>query len=218
MAGELERPDPAQLRISDDDRHRVAEVLREAAGEGRLDLDELDQRLEATYAAKTYGDLVPITVDLPAMPGHAPVAAQPSAVHREIQPASATYESSLAIMGDCTRRGQWLVPAKHTAFAMMGSVTLDLREATFAAPEVTLYANALMAGIEVVVDAQTLVIVEGVGIMGDFSQARDRVDAELGLGSPVVRVKGLALMGSVSVVRKGPPSTGLKRLRGRRPG
>ena len=68
MAGELERPDPAQLRISDDDRHRVAEVLREAAGEGRIDLDELDQRLEATYAAKTYADLVPITVDLPALP------------------------------------------------------------------------------------------------------------------------------------------------------
>jgi hypothetical protein len=43
----------ARLRISDDDRHRVAEVLRTAAGEGRIDLDELDERLEATYAAKT---------------------------------------------------------------------------------------------------------------------------------------------------------------------
>ena len=57
--------DPEQLRISDDDRHRVAEVLREAAGEGRLDLDELDQRLEAAYAAKVYADLVPILADLP---------------------------------------------------------------------------------------------------------------------------------------------------------
>ena len=53
------------IRISDADRHRVAEVLREAAGEGRLDLDELDQRLEAAYAAKTYADLVPLTADLP---------------------------------------------------------------------------------------------------------------------------------------------------------
>ena len=75
MGGPLEpreRPgdgtDPSQLRISDADRHQVAELLREAAGEGRLDLEELDERLEATYAAKTYADLVPITIDLP-VPG-----------------------------------------------------------------------------------------------------------------------------------------------------
>ena len=54
-----------RLRISDEDRHQVAELLRQAAGEGRIDLDELDERLEATYPAKTYGELVPITVDLP---------------------------------------------------------------------------------------------------------------------------------------------------------
>ena len=71
MPGELERPDPRQLRISDADRHQVAEILREAAGEGRLDLDELDERLEATYAARTYADLVPITADLPAHPQRA---------------------------------------------------------------------------------------------------------------------------------------------------
>lgn len=203
------------MRISDDDRHRVAEVLREAAGEGRLDLEELDQRLEATYAAKTYGDLVPITADLPALPGSTPVAAQPAAVRRQALPATATYETSFSVMGDCTRRGQWLVPASHTAFSIMGSVALDLREATFAAPEVTINANAVMAGVTVVVDAQTQVIVEGFGIMGDFSQAKDRVPAELGLGSPVVRVRGIALMGSVSVVRKGPPSSAVKRWRGR---
>ena len=40
-------------------------MLRQAAGDGRIDLAELDERLEATYAAKTYGELVPITVDLP---------------------------------------------------------------------------------------------------------------------------------------------------------
>ena len=65
--GELQRRsyEASMLRISDEDRHKVAEVLRQAAGEGRIDLDELDERLEATYAAKTYGELVPITADLP---------------------------------------------------------------------------------------------------------------------------------------------------------
>lgn len=57
--------DPSRMRVSDADRHKVAEVLREAAGEGRLDMAELDERLDATYAAKVYDDLLPIVADLP---------------------------------------------------------------------------------------------------------------------------------------------------------
>jgi len=74
------RRDVASMRVSDADRHDVAEVLRQAAGEGRLDLAELDERLEATYAAKTYADLVPITADLPATRGATqPAPSAPSA-------------------------------------------------------------------------------------------------------------------------------------------
>ena len=65
--------DPSRLRVSDEERHAVADLLRQVAGEGRLDLEELEERLERTYAAKTYGDLVPLTSDLPALgrpPGH----------------------------------------------------------------------------------------------------------------------------------------------------
>ena len=210
MAGLPERPDPSQLRISDADRHQVAELLRQAAGEGRIDIDELDERLEATFAAKTYADLVPITVDLPTQPitqAHAPT--------RGTTPATTTYETSLALMGGASRKGAWLVPERHTAFSMMGGVDLDLREATFAAREVTIVANTIMGAVDIVVDAHTVVIVDGVGVMGSFEQGRDRVEAQLGPDSPVVRVKGFALMGAVTVVRKGPPKTPLrKRLAG----
>ncbi len=212
---EMERPDPARLRISDDDRHQVAEVLRQAAGEGRIDLEELDQRLEATYAAKTYGDLVPITADLPvrttgALPGTPP----PPTVQPHAAPAvpATTYVTSISFMGDCTRRGVWRVPEQHSAFSMMGSVTLDLREALFEAREVTITAVAIMAGIDIVVNAHTQVIMDGVGVMGDFSQSRDRVPAEITAGSPVVRVKGLALMAGVNVQRKAMPGESRKRL------
>ena len=89
MAGELQHPsggtDPTRLRISDSERHQVAEILREAAGEGRLDIDELDQRLEATYAARTYADLVPITLDLPAHPHQRPVV-KPAAASPDVVP------------------------------------------------------------------------------------------------------------------------------------
>jgi hypothetical protein len=61
-------------RASDADREAVAERLRTAAAEGRLDPDELDERLGAAYGAKTVGDLVPLTRDLPAAPAPAPAA------------------------------------------------------------------------------------------------------------------------------------------------
>ena len=207
----MEPHDPSRLRISDDDRHRVAEVLRHAAGEGRIDFDELDQRLEAAYAAKTYADLVPITADLPTHPGagQAPVA-RPRPSTPSVP--AATYSNSLSFMGDCTRRGVWLVPEQHTAFSMMGGVTLDLREATFAAREVTIDAYAIMAGIDIIVNAHTQVIVEGFGIMGDFSESKPKVPAELTPDSPVVRVKGFAMMAGVSVQRKAMPGETRKRL------
>lgn len=52
-------------RASDADRDRVAESLREAHALGRIDLDELGERLDATYAARTYADLAAVTRDLP---------------------------------------------------------------------------------------------------------------------------------------------------------
>ena len=155
--------EPARLRISDQERHQVAEVLRQAAGEGRIDLDELDERLEATFAAKTYADLVPITVDLPVQPHQ-----QAAVPTRDTSPASTTYETSLALMGGASRKGAWLVPERHTAFSMMGGVDLDLRQATFAAREVTIVANTIMGAVDIVVDAHTVVIVDGVGVMGSF--------------------------------------------------
>ncbi len=198
--------DPDQLRISDADRHKVAEVLRDAAGEGRLEIDELDERLEATYAAKVYADLVPIVVDLPGNELALPTAAIP--VRQPASGSAARHESSLAIMGGQDRKGVWEVGPTHTAFTLMGGIDIDLREAVFATPEVVITANAVMGGIDVIVNARTKVIVEGIGIMGDFSQARDKVEAELDDTSPVVRVKGVALMAGVTVVRKGMPGTG----------
>lgn len=199
MAGELEPPDPSRLRISDADRNHVAEVLRAAAGEGRIDLDELDQRLEATYAAKTYADLVPITIDLPERPG--PHAQLP--VPRRVAPVpAATHARSFALMSECVRRGAWQVPEEHAVLAVMGSVRLDLREASFVAQETTIRVGAVMAGVDVVVDERTHVIVDGVGVMGEFTQGRDKVPARITPDSPVVRVKGLALMSGVTVVRR----------------
>ncbi|WP_242614426.1 DUF1707 SHOCT-like domain-containing protein [Actinomadura roseirufa] len=53
------------MRASDADRDRVAVSLREHCAEGRITMDELQERLESAYAAKTLGDLQAVTADLP---------------------------------------------------------------------------------------------------------------------------------------------------------
>jgi hypothetical protein len=54
------------IRISDADRDRVADKLRDHFAEGRLSREELDERVAATLSAKTAGDLRAIMADLPA--------------------------------------------------------------------------------------------------------------------------------------------------------
>src|SRR5690348_11670980 len=53
------------IRVSDADRERVTARLRENFAEGRLDQDELDERISAALNAKTFADLRPLTADLP---------------------------------------------------------------------------------------------------------------------------------------------------------
>jgi len=196
----MDTPDRSQLRISDQDRHRVAEVLREAAGEGRIDLDELDERLGATYAARTYADLVPITLDLPAATT-AQLPTRPAAPPAPVVPGPAE-ERHLAILGGLDRKGVWVVPQHLTVTAFLGGADLDLRQAQFAAREVTITVNAFMGGADIKVNPQTHVIMEGVGILGGYSGPSDDVPAELTVDSPVVRIRGVAVMGGVSVTRK----------------
>nr|MDT0661053.1 DUF1707 domain-containing protein [Micromonospora sp. DSM 115978] len=64
-----------EMRAADADREAVAEQLRVALNEGRLDLGEYDERLQRTYAARTYADLNGLLDDLPGTvpPGQAQV-------------------------------------------------------------------------------------------------------------------------------------------------
>ncbi|HEX6469658.1 MAG TPA: DUF1707 domain-containing protein [Streptosporangiaceae bacterium] len=206
--------DPRELRAADHDRDRVAEVLREAAGEGRLTLDELEERLSAVYAAKTYGDLEPITRDLPIgvpAPAAGPRgAAAPAAQRIGGHPTSSV---GIGIMGGFSRKGAWVAPRDFTAVALMGGGEIDLREARFAEREVTIRAFAVMGGVNVVVPEDAEVHVRGIGIMGGFD---DRASGPGAPGAPRIVVTGLAFWGGVGVVRKPSRSERDRRRRERR--
>ena len=184
------------MRVSDSDRERAADLLREAAGHGRITMDELDERLEVAYAAKTYGDLAAVTRDLP-QPAQAPGTAQRAPVDRIGGTPGAKF--SLAILSGARRSGRWVVPPSYVAVAVMGGVELDLREALFSQPEVTIHAYTVMGGIEITVPEDVDVDVSGVAFMGGFDHNASGPGVP---GAPRLRVLGFALMGGVEVRRK----------------
>jgi hypothetical protein len=136
-----EKKDPRELRASDSDRDRVAAILREAAGDGRLSLDELDERLSAVYVAKTYADLEPITRDLPDTDVPAPSPVRPGGTAYGFGGAP-TSKLGIGILGGFSRKGPWGVPRTFTSIAFMGGGELDLRDARFTEHEVTIRAFA----------------------------------------------------------------------------
>lgn len=199
--------DHASLRASDQDRDRTAEVLREAAAEGRLSLAELDERLDAVYAAKTYAELEPVIRDLPTT-GTAPVPAAGVADVAGRFGGRATSSSAIAVMGGFSRKGEWVVPKQFTAVTVMGGGEIDMRQARFAEREVTIHAVAVMGGISIIVPEDAEVVVTGIGFMGAFDHRAAGAGQPDG---PVIRVNGLALMGAVDVRRK--PVRRLRELR-----
>ncbi|MFE8986334.1 DUF1707 domain-containing protein [Streptomyces collinus] len=194
------------LRASDADRERVAEILRDALAEGRLDMAEFEERLDATYQARTYGELAPITRDLPAAGVTAPAvsltkdpAAGPDWPGR-ITGGAGSSTWAVAVMSAFQRKGHWTMPRRFTCFAFWGGGEIDLREANFADREVEINAIAIMGGVDVIVPPGVEVVVRGIGVMGGFDHREEGVPGEP--GAPRVVVTGFAFWGGVGVQRK----------------
>ncbi|WP_030172549.1 DUF1707 SHOCT-like domain-containing protein [Spirillospora albida] len=194
----VEPPGPPAMRASDHDRDRVAQILRDAAGDGRLTLEELDERLDAVYAAKTYAELEPLTLDLP-VPGTAHAAALPSGVDFRPLPDAPSWRIGIGVMSGFRRAGVWNVPHRFSAFAFWGGGKIDLRDARFTADEVVIRAFAIMGGVEIIVPDDLTVHVKGLGIMGGFDE---RASGPGVPGAPKVVIKGFAFWGGVDVKRR----------------
>ncbi|MFD8969578.1 DUF1707 domain-containing protein [Streptomyces sp. NPDC059568] len=215
-----ERPDPGpgpgpspssspgpgpDTRASDAEREQVAERLREAVAEGRLDLEEFDERLDATYKARTHGELVPLVRDLPAPGTATDVALVPSSGggvstwSDRIGKERATSKGAFAFWGGFGRKGTWTVGRKFTAVVLQAGGEIDLREARFEDRDVVIRCFTVMGGVHVTVPPDMDVEVRGFGFMGGFGEVGD---AEISPGSPRVIITGFALMGGVGVERK----------------
>ncbi|QKV92793.1 DUF1707 and DUF2154 domain-containing protein [Streptomyces sp. NA02950] len=188
-------PARAPLRASDADRDRIADILREALAEGRLDPEEHAERIDAVYRAKTLGELEPLVRDLPAAPGRV---AGPEAARGGEDPAWArtppAAENLVAIFGGAARKGRWRVRRRTNALVVFGGAELDLTEALFEQREIVIRAWVLFGGVEIKVPENVTLHGSGAGIFGGFDVSPcDAPDPE----APVVHVGGFALFGGV---------------------
>ena len=187
------------MRASDADRDRVADALREAYAEGRLDVDEHNERIDLAYKAKTLGELSPLLSDLPQR--HTGTIANPAS---PVPPMPADYAPGskiTAVFAEQKRGGRWVVPSQTTAAAVFGSVTIDLREAVLTQREVVIVANAVFGSIEIKVPHGVVVRDEGTAVFGSRSGSDRNAagDVPITPESPVVVLRGMALFGEVSV-------------------
>ncbi len=167
MTGEVSPvSDPGQLsargelRASHSDRDRVVELLRVAAGDGRLTPAELDERLEVALTARTYSELAGLTTDLPA--GRSAGLALPLTLPEAKQLVRIDCGS-----GSARRNGQWIVPQRMEIRVRSGSVKLDLTEALISSPTLEVDAEVrsgsliLVTRPGIVVDADDVAVRSG---------------------------------------------------------
>jgi Domain of unknown function (DUF1707) len=178
----------AEVRAADTDRIEVAQLLTDAAAQGRLGMSEYEERLTKAYAAKTFEELDRLTADLP---GASVGRRQPC------RPAPSTV--LLAIMGGFERRGRWNVPRQLTTFALWGGGVVDLRYADFTSPEVEIKSYSIMGGQTIVVPPEVKLQAHGVGVMGSFDK---HADGDGMPGAPHVVVRGFSLWGKVGIRRR----------------
>lgn len=176
------------MRAADTDRIQVAQLLTDAAAQGRIDLAEYEVRLAKAYAATTYDELDVLSADLPGIANTRRGACKP-----------APSTVLLAIMSGFERRGRWNVPRKMTTFTLFGGGVVDLRYADFTSSEVNIHAYSIMGGQTILLPPEVNVHVRGIGVMGGFNHDVSDTGTP---GAPHVTITGFSLWGGIGIKRK----------------
>jgi uncharacterized protein DUF1707 len=197
------------LRASDADREHTAELLRRAAGEGRLEVDELEERLQIAYATRTQRELEALVADVVVPEDRERLPRVP------VKRGDAGTRWLVAVMSGHDRKGRWRVGANLNVINVMGGSDLDFNEAEFAEDVVTVTVFSLMGGADIHVPEGLNVEVSNFALMGGNSTdiGNERPDP----GGPVLRLKLISIMGG-SDVKRGPKLSRAERRELRRQG
>ena len=183
--------DVPAVRVSDADRERAVVALREHRAEGRIDLEELSSRVGEVYAARTSDELEGTLRELPPLP--APARRRPKWL-------------TLALFGDAVRKGRWRVPRVTFVLSGFADVDIDLRHAVVEKQTATLPVLALFGNVDVYVPEGVEVDIGGIVIFGHRREWGP--DSGPLMGTPLIRVRALALFGTIDVWRVPTGTTG----------
>ena len=179
------------VRVSDAEREGAAIALREHAVAGRLTLEELSDRLDEVYAARTSDELERVERELP------PLASSTQRRRRRFV---------TAIFGRGERRGRWRVGRRVLVLSLFGDVDLDLRGAELERPDLRVLCLPIFGNVDVYVpegaevDHAALVV---------FGHSRNRgYEPPPRREAPLVAVRALGLFGAADVWRVPARATG----------
>jgi hypothetical protein len=190
-------------------RERVVLELSTLFARDAIPMEELDRRLELAYAARSIPDLEALVSDIHALPAAqppadhaaAPVQWRPAATPADLDlshgAARRGQRRILALMSDTKRRGTWLVPPRLELVAIMASLTVDMRDATFTAMETEIEVKVLMAQV-------TIIVPRGMRVVNDASAilAEHRCEEYVQGGAPnapILRINGWSAMAELVV-------------------
>ncbi|UPK73497.1 DUF1707 domain-containing protein [Nocardioidaceae bacterium SCSIO 66511] len=171
-------------RVTDADRDHAAERLRLAAGNGRLDIQELEHRLEKLYSAHTYGEIERLVKDLPL----------------EESGDAVGYADTMEIRQTgvrIVRRGRWQAPRRLVLTGKFGATRLDFSQALIAHREIEIALDTAWTSIRIIVPKGASVDTERLTMsVGSLSNSAGSVAKK---GAPRFRVTGSHTGGRVRI-------------------
>jgi hypothetical protein len=193
MSGDEQGPESAvptsgaDPRAGDAEREQVAEKLRVAAGEGRIDLAELDERLDRAYRAKTYRELDDLVADLPDKRPSGTLATTPGPETMLLK----THGSNVK------QNGRWTVPRKIVADGGVPNIVIDFTEASCAHRDVTVEASCGLGNIKLIVPRGWTVRIDGSST--NTSHISNKADAPPDPAAPTLTLIGHPRSGRISI-------------------
>ena len=180
MAGEI---DPRDLRVSDAEREHIGQLLQRAVSQGRITLDEFDERMAAAMAARTRGELNAQVLDI--------AEAMPPQAQKDV------LELRSGV-GGIKRRGRWVAPPTIRVRGGVGGTVLDFSEASLTSPVTTIEVAIAVGELVVVVPARATVDYSDLRVA--IGEVKDRTEHGPGPGATHFVIRGTTGMGEVKLV------------------
>lgn len=198
-------------------KERAVDRLRAHYVRDDIDVDEYETMVDIAWAATAPAELDQLIARLPALSEaeHSAISATDSAPLVASAGAVREHGFQISVLGGSDRTGSWVPPQRLTTIAVMGGVGLDFREAKFGPGVTEVTILVVCGGVDVIVPPGLTVETAGFGLLGGFDSYSQTVMSD-DPSAPVLRIRGLALMGGVEVKMMLPGETNRDARRRRR--